>query len=91
MSLISTFKEAALAEEAVFIQNYFKTEFTWQNVLDFVYQQTTDKNIELEEKKRDRHSNVDVFGNIFNSAPILACTTNWTGVEIFSRNKRFFT
>jgi hypothetical protein len=69
MSLISTFKEAALAEEAVFIQNYFKTEFTWQNVLDFVYQQTTDKNIELEEKKRDRHSNVDVFGNILTQHP----------------------
>lgn len=69
MDLISTFKQAALEEEAVFIENYFKTTFTWQDVLDFVYQQTTDKNIELEEKKRDRHSNVDVFGNILTQHP----------------------
>jgi hypothetical protein len=69
MSLLLKFQEAAIKEEAVFIKDYFKTTFTWQNVLDFVYSQTTNKNVDLEEKKRDRHSNVDVFGNILTQHP----------------------
>ncbi len=69
MELLSKFKEAAVADEAVIIKNYFKTNFTWQDVLEFIYDQTCGKNIDLEEKKRDRHSGVDVFGNILTQHP----------------------
>jgi len=69
MDLLLKFKEAAIEEEAVFIKDYFKTNFTWQNVLDFVYDQTCLKNIPLELKSRDNESGVDVFGNILAQRP----------------------
>ena len=50
MSLITTFKKAAIKEEAVLIKDYFKTNFTWQDVLDFIYDQTCQNNKELESK-----------------------------------------
>jgi hypothetical protein len=69
MNLLSIFKEAALADEAVLIKDYFKTEFTWQNTLDFIYKQTIDKNLELEEKVRNQDDSVHVNGNILTQHP----------------------
>jgi hypothetical protein len=69
MSLLSTFKEAAIVEEAVIIKEYFKTEFSWQDTLNFIYKQTIDKNIELEEKVRSQDDSVGVNGNILTQHP----------------------
>lgn len=89
MSLLTIFQEAAIKEEAVVLKNYFKTDFTWQNVLDFIYKQTTDKNIELEEKKRDRHANVDVFGNILTQHPFWMAPQTGHVWEEFPEMKEF--
>jgi hypothetical protein len=69
MNILSRFKEAAVEEEAVFIENYFKTTFTWQNALDFIYKQTIDRNLDLEEKVRNQDDTVHVNGNILIQHP----------------------
>jgi hypothetical protein len=69
MDILSVFKEAATEEEAVLIENYFKTKFTWQNALDFIYKQTINRNLDLEEKVRKQDDTVHVNGNILIQHP----------------------
>ena len=70
MNILSRFKQAAVEEEAVFIENYFKTTFTWQNALDFIYKQTIDRNLDLEEKVRNQDDSVHVNGNVLTQYPL---------------------
>jgi hypothetical protein len=89
MDLLSKFKKAAIEEEAVLIKDYFKTNFTWQNVLDFVYDQTCRKNIDLEIKSRDSEAGVDVFGNVLAQRPFWIAPQTGLVWEYFTELKDF--
>jgi len=91
MDLLSKFKEAALKEEAVLIKDYFKTNFTWQDVLDFIYDQTCQNNKELELKSINPETGVDVFGNILTQRLLWMAPQTGLVWEHFSEIKDFLT
>lgn len=70
MNLLSEFKEAAINDEAVLIENYFKTNFTWQDALNFVYDQTKINNPDLETKIKAAGPGIDTYGNILAQKPM---------------------
>jgi hypothetical protein len=89
MNLLLEFKKAAINEEAVLIKDYFKTEFTWQNVLDFVYDQTKINNPDLESKNKEQGPGVDTYGNILAQKPMWLAPQTGLVWEHFPEMKDF--
>lgn len=67
--LIEEFKKAKLNKKAFAVKKYFPTSITWQDALNFIYAQSVEDNEDLKMQKRDRHRDVDVFGNILTQHP----------------------
>ena len=65
---LKEFDKAINSSSAILLKKYFPTSITWQNILDFVYNQSLIKNEELE-KKKNPDSMIDVFGNILTLQP----------------------
>jgi hypothetical protein len=89
MNLLSEFKEAAKKDEAVLVKDYFKTTFTWQNVLDFIYNQTKINNADLQAKSRDPDAGVDTWGNILAQRPMWLAPQTGLVWEHFTEIKDF--
>jgi hypothetical protein len=65
---MNKFKESIDNSSAVLLKKYFLTSISWQDILNFLYEQSLIKNEDLEVKK-DPNALVDVFGNILTMQP----------------------
>lgn len=69
MTLLEQLRFAKINKKAFMVKEYFPTSINWWDALNFIYQQTQEDNDELKEQKRDRHRDVDVFGNVLTQHP----------------------
>lgn len=70
MNLKKQFEIAKINKEAIFLKNYFKFEVSWDRILQFLYNQSINENLQLIEKDRDLARGVDVFGNVLLQRPL---------------------
>lgn len=67
--LIEDIKKAKVSKKAFLAKDYFPTSINWQDTLNFIYAQVLEENEDLKLQKRDRHRDVDVFGNVLTQHP----------------------
>ena len=82
------FEEAINNSSALLLKKYFLTSINWQDVLNFLYEQSLIKNVKLEEKK-DPKALVDVFGNILIMQPLWLAPQTGKVWENFAEVKDF--
>lgn len=88
---IEEIKKAKADSRGVLLKDYFPIKIDWQRALDFIYSQSIEDNDELVEKKRDRHRNVDVFGNILTQHPFWLAPQTGMVWDHFPEVKEFMT
>lgn len=69
--ILNSFKEAKKNKHAVHLKDYFKINTNWQEILDYVYKQSSvDNDHKLEKEKSSRHSGASFFGNLMVLPPL---------------------